>query len=125
MQQNEVRSEVNHWYDVDVSGVVADLKSDSVKGISNTEAERRLQEFGPNEVAVSDHMSALKIVAEQFKNILIVILILAVILSLILGHTIEAIAISAILLFAVILGFLQEFRAERAIEALRNWDALA
>jgi P-type Ca2+ transporter type 2C len=122
MEQNQIR-EVNHWYNIDVPAVVAGMKGDSVKGISNTEATLRLKQFGPNEIAIKNQISAWSILAEQFKNVLIVILIVAVILSLILGHTIEAIAISAILLFAVILGFLQEFRAERAIEALREMAA--
>ncbi|NTW44598.1 MAG: hypothetical protein HGB14_09255, partial [Anaerolineaceae bacterium] len=60
---------------------------------------------------------------EQFKNVLILILIAATALSAALGHEVEAVAIAAILLFSVLLAFAQEFRAERAIEALRHMAA--
>ena len=59
----------------------------------------------------------------QFKNVLIVILLIATVLSAFLGHPIEAIAIAVIVLFAVLLGFVQEYRADRAIEALRQMAA--
>lgn len=108
---------------MDVDAVVADLKADPSKGISQSEALRRLGDVGANEVSSGETISAWSIFFSQFKNILIVILIAAVILSAIMGHAVEAIAIFAILLFAVILGFLQEFRAEKAIEALRKMAA--
>lgn len=60
---------------------------------------------------------------EQFKNVLIIILLIATALSAVLGHEIEAIAIAVIVLFAVLLGFAQEYCAERAIEALRKMAA--
>jgi hypothetical protein len=63
------------------------------------------------------------ILFEQFKNVLIVILLVATALSAFLGHGFESIAIAVIVLFAVLLGFVQQYRAERAIEALRHMAA--
>ena len=111
------------WHTIDVDSLLLHLKTDHSKGISQGEAVQRLKEVGANEVSAGENISTWSIFLSQFKNILIVILIAAVVLSLIMGHTVEAIAISAILLFAVILGFLQEYRAEKAIEALRKMAA--
>ena len=92
-------------------------------GLSTAEARRRLSEYGANELAESRRVSPWGILAEQFKNVLIIILLVAVALSAVLGHTVEALAIAVIVLFAAVLGFYQEFRAERAIEALRRMAA--
>jgi Ca2+-transporting ATPase len=92
-------------------------------GLAKAEAERRLEEYGPNELQAAAHVSAWKIFFDQFKNILIVILLIATAASAFLGHGVETIVIAVIVFFAVILGFVQEFRAERAIEALREMAA--
>jgi Ca2+-transporting ATPase len=91
--------------------------------LTNVEAARRLAEVGPNELAAARRISPWMLLMEQFKNVLIIILLIAVGLSAILGHGVEAIAIAVIVLFAVVLGFVQEYRAERAIEALRQMAA--
>ncbi|HKY29097.1 MAG TPA: cation-translocating P-type ATPase [Pyrinomonadaceae bacterium] len=92
-------------------------------GLTTDEAARRLLDVGPNELQASKAVSPWNILLDQFKNVLIVILLAATTLSAFLGHGIEAIAITVIVLFAVVLGFWQEYRAERAIEALREMAA--
>ena len=112
------------WHALSVEDSFRRLKS-APRGLTADEAARRLVEFGPNELQAAGRVSAWSILLEQFKNVLIVILLLATALSAFLGHGIEAIAITVIVLFAVVLGFVQEYRAERAIEALRVMAAPA
>ena len=110
------------WHTLTVEQTFDRLKS-SLNGLTAADAAARLDEFGPNEVQSAGRISALSILLDQFKNVLIVILLLATALSAFLGHGVEAIAITVIVLFAVLLGFIQEYRAERAIEALREMAA--
>ena len=93
------------------------------QGLSGDEAARRLAEHGPNELTASAGTPAWILLLHQFQNVLIVILLIATAVSAFSGHGVEAIAITAIVLFAVILGFVQEYRAERAIDALRQMAA--
>jgi Ca2+-transporting ATPase len=110
------------WHTLTVSRTFERLKS-APRGLSDAEAARRLNDYGPNELQAAGRVSPWGILLEQFKNVLIVILIFATGLSFFLGHVVEAVAIAIILLFAVVLGFVQEYRAERAIEALREMAA--
>ena len=112
------------WHTLTVEATFARLNS-TRDGLSSEEAAVRLEQFGPNELQASARVSPWAILLEQFKNVLIIILLVATALSAFLGHGVEAIAITVIVLFAVILGFLQEYRAERAIEALRELAAPA
>jgi len=114
---------MNNWHQMTISKVISTLKSDKDCGLSKAEANRRLAEHGPNELEAARRSSPWSTLGEQFKNILIIILIIAIVLSALLGHTVEAIAITVIMLFAVLLGFVQEYRAERAIEALKKMAA--
>lgn len=110
-------------YALTVEEVVAALKTDLQKGLSSEEASRRLTEHGPNALPAIHRISPWGVFFEQFKNVLIVILLVAAGLSAFLGHAIEAVAIGVIVLFSVFLGFIQEYRAERALEALREMAA--
>ena len=116
MQQN------NPWYTL-TQDRAFELLNSSSNGLTSAEASKRLLETGPNEIQAAKRISAWKILLEQFKNILILILLGATAISLALGHGIESIIIAVIVLFAVFLGFIQEYRAERAIEALRQMAA--
>jgi len=111
------------WYRMPAAEVLQRLGSSAEKGLTEDEAAGRLRQYGLNELQRAHHVSAWEVFAAQFKNLLIVILLIAVGLSAILGHAIEAVAIGVIILFAVLLGFYQEYRAERALEALREMAA--
>ncbi len=90
------------------------------KGLSDSEAKKRLEEYGYNELKKEKGITPFQIFINQFKNAFLMLLALAGILSLFLGEKIEAVAIFGILLLNAILGFVQEFKAERAIEALKK-----
>ena len=110
------------WHTLSTDEVLAALET-SPEGLSSEEAQRRLQQYGVNELTAGEHVSPWRILLSQFQNVLILILLVATGLSVIVGHGIEAIAIAVIVMFAVLLGFIQEYRAERAIEALREMAA--
>ncbi len=110
------------WHTLSREVVFSQLET-SPAGLRQVEAARRLAESGPNELQAAHHISPWKILLEQFKNVLIIILLAAVTLSAFMGHGIESIVIGIIVLFSVVLGFVQEYRAERAIEALRKMAA--
>ena len=110
------------WHALPAEDVVRALQS-GPGGLSAEEAQRRLEACGPNMLEAARAVSPWQLLAGQFRNVLIVILLVATALSAALGHGVEAIAITVIVVFAVLLGFVQEFRAERAIEALREMAA--
>jgi Ca2+-transporting ATPase len=110
------------WHTLPADAAIETL-STSVTGLAAAEAARRLQVHGLNELQAFATQSAWHTFFAQFKNALILILLSATILSGFLGHMLEAIVITVIVLFAVLLGFIQEYRAGRALEALRRMAA--
>ncbi len=111
------------WHARELADVEGELATSARSGLSEEDAARRLAEYGPNELEAAHVISPWRLLLDQFKNVLILILLVAVALSIALGHTTEAIVISVIVLLAALLGFVQEYRAERAIEALREMAA--
>ena len=114
---------LDSWHSMPLEEVAARLDTRLDSGLSDAEAKRRLAEGGPNELEAARSVAPWRLFLEQFKNVLILILLAAVGLSIVLGHATEAIVIGAIVLLAALLGFVQEYRAERAIEALRQMAA--
>jgi Ca2+-transporting ATPase len=112
------------WHTRPVAAVREALGSADT-GLGAAEASARLERDGPNELPRADTVTPWQILAEQFRNVLIVILLVAVALSATLGEVLEAVVIAVIVLFAIVLGFMQEYRAERAMEALRRMAAPA
>jgi Ca2+-transporting ATPase len=91
----------------------------SSQGLSREEAARRLERYGPNVLKEEKPISPWAILLGQFKNFLIILLVIATVISLILGHTLDAMIIFAIVIASALLGFYQEYRAEKAMEALK------
>jgi Ca2+-transporting ATPase len=115
--------EQNNLWHTKTTDQTFDLLRSKASGISQGEAEERAAKYGPNEIQAAHRVSAWEILVSQFKNVLILILLGATVISLFLEHGVESIVIGVIVLFAVLLGFIQEYRAERAIEALRQMAA--
>jgi Ca2+-transporting ATPase len=92
-------------------------------GLSDEEAARRLLETGPNEIRPAPPPSPLAIFAAQFRRVIVGVLVLAAILSGVFGDLLDCVAILAIVVLNGIFGFLQEFRAERSLQALRRLTA--
>jgi len=114
---------LNEFYRLSPQDVTGILKTDISAGLDESEVLKRLAESGPNELKASARISPWVLFFSQFKDILIQILLVAILLSAFMGHAVESIAIAVIVLFAVVLSFVQEHRAERAIEALRRMAA--
>ncbi|NTW59752.1 MAG: cation-translocating P-type ATPase, partial [Nitrospirae bacterium] len=109
-----------HWHAREAAQVVAELKTDQQKGLSASEAVRRLGQYGPNELKKEEGVSPLMLFLNQFKNLLVIILLVAIALSALVGEVVDAAIIAVIVVFVAVLGFIQEYRAERAIEALKK-----
>ncbi|HZX44408.1 MAG TPA: HAD-IC family P-type ATPase, partial [Candidatus Nanoarchaeia archaeon] len=105
------------------TGEVLALFSTSKQGLSEEKAKARLQEFGLNELQKEKRSNAFFLFVGQFRNALSILLIFAGVLSLFTSDKLEAIAIFSILFINSTLGFIQEYRAEKAMEALEKISA--
>jgi P-type Ca2+ transporter type 2C len=108
------------WHAMSRDAVLKQLETDPLNGLTPDEAIKRLERVGPNELKHEAAVSPITIFIYQFKNILIVILIVAVVLSALVGELVDAAVILIIVVFCAVLGFVQEYRAERALEALKK-----
>jgi Mg2+-importing ATPase len=93
----------------------------SPDGLSESEAKKRFGEYGPNEIARKDKRHGLEIFLSQFKNALVFVLIVAAVIAFFLHDRIDALVIFAIVMMNSILGFFQEYRAERALRELKKF----
>ncbi len=108
------------WHSVAIPTLAQELQTDPDTGLSEEEAAARLARFGPNELKEQGGISPLKILIGQFSNTMVLILIAAAIISGFLGKTTETAAIAAIVILFALLGFYQEYNAERAMAALKR-----
>jgi Ca2+-transporting ATPase len=104
--------------------VAAALDVEPSRGLSGDEAARRLARWGPNRLEQAEGVHPLRTLGRQFTSAMVWVLLAAVVISLVIGETTDAAVIGAIVVMNAVLGFVQEFRAERAIEALRRTLAL-
>jgi Mg2+-importing ATPase len=92
----------------------------SKNGLQTADAEQRLKQYGPNTIGAQQQATALRLLLRQFKSPLVIILIIAAIISGIVGEWVDAIIVLAIVLGSTILGFVQEYTASNAVAKLRS-----
>jgi len=102
--------------------VLSELDSDQ-EGLSSNQARERLSKHGPNQIESPDKPSPLRIFIGKFKDYMVLVLIFAAIISFIAGETTNAYVILGIVILVAIIGFVQEYKAEKAMEALREMVA--
>ena len=107
------------WYQLDTSAVFTELKT-RPKGLTAQEVEERLTQLGPNSLPEEAGLSRLKILLHQFKSPLIYILIVAAIVTALLGEFIDTGVIVAVVILNAIVGYFQEYKAETSVRALKS-----
>jgi Ca2+-transporting ATPase len=117
------------WQSMEKQKVLESLNATEA-GLSTEEAERRLEKFGPNELVEKEGVSTLQIFLGQFKDVFVIMLIIAMIISLVIAVTsaegeeyVDAATIGAIVVLNAIVGFVQEYRSEKAMEAMKQLTA--
>ncbi len=111
------------WHALDIDKIFQILHSGR-SGLRPDDVKDRLSEYGYNELPEKKRISPIQLFLSQFKNYLVLILIIAAVISAFTGETTNAYVILIIILFISLLGFIQEYRAERAMEALKEMVAL-
>lgn len=108
------------WHALSSDVVASLLQTDPISGLSREEAERRLLQYGPNILAEKKPKSIVTMFLEQFRDFLVLILLGAAAISLLLGEVTDSLVIIAILVVNACLGVFQEYRAGKALEALKR-----
>lgn len=123
--------EQNLWYDNEIEHVIKKLDT-SLEGLTEDEAAVRFSKYGPNELVETGRISPLKMFLQQFMDPMVIILLIAILISLVTSFVgaeheesgiIDALVISAIVIFNAIFGFVQEYKSEQALEALKQMAA--
>lgn len=111
------------WYQLTVEEVLEKLQTHPQKGLDDKEAGERAQRFGPNELVRAPGIPIWQMFINQFKDFMVMVLLAATVISGFLGEWADAITIMIIVMINAFLGFIQEHRAERSMEALRQLTA--
>ncbi len=111
-----------NWHTISGDEVLRNVQSES-KGLSSKQAEERLTQHGPNELTAKKRTKPITIFLRQFVDVMIVILAAAAVISALIGELSDTIVIIIIILLNAVIGFVQEYRAEQAMEALKKMSA--
>src|SRR6056297_3591772 len=108
-----------NWYTKDRETVLQELNS-SKEGLDEQQVREHIEKYGLNELAERGLRSPLAVLAGQFTEIMVIVLLIAAVISFFTGHPQDAIIILIIVVLNAILGFTQEYRAEKAMAALKK-----
>ncbi|HAT6977351.1 TPA: HAD-IC family P-type ATPase [Legionella pneumophila] len=111
------------WHEKTLQDIASQFKTDFALGLTETEAEQRLKKTGPNLLSKQKKASALIIFFQQFSSVVTWVLLGAVIVSVLLDEKADAIAILVIVILNAVIGFVLEYRADRAMAALQQMAA--
>lgn len=111
---------MSKWYQLQTSQVVEELQTDPYDGLTEQEAKARLEKFGPNELVEKGGRGPLLILWDQMRDLMVIVLLVAAVVSFLLDEQSDAIIILAIVVLNAAIGFSQEYRAEQAIAALKK-----
>ena len=117
------QSEQNPAFVQSVEQITQSLKTDAELGLSKHEAEQRLAEYGLNQLSQVKNVSFFTLYLRQLKNPLLIVLALGALLSFYIAHYVDAIAITVIIFINATISFIQEFKAQRSMDALRDMAA--
>jgi magnesium-transporting ATPase (P-type) len=107
------------WHAIDAVAAVAALGSDAAAGLSAAEAARRRESCGPNRLPQAARRGPWLRLLQQFRNLFIYVLLLAALIAALLGHPVDAAVILAVVVLNAVIGFVQEGRAEKSLDAIR------
>ncbi|WP_299700411.1 cation-translocating P-type ATPase [uncultured Pontibacter sp.] len=108
------------WFSKSIEAVLTELKVDPAQGLSETEAQARLEKHGPNKLTAKKKKSVFQMFVAQLRDWLIYVLFAAVVITLFMGEYIDSIIIMAVIILNAVLGVVQEIKAGNAIEALQK-----
>ena len=112
---------MKQWWHLTIEEAGQALGANSSLGLVSNEAQARLQKYGPNQLKEKKPISPFSIFLSQFHNFIVWILIAAALVSGFLKEWVDAGAIIVIVILNAILGFVQEYRAEKSLAALKNY----
>lgn len=115
--------DIQHWHHLQAAAALAAVEGSS-EGLSEVEAGRRLDEQGPNRLTPSRRRGVLLRLLSQFHNVLIYVLLGAAVVTALLGHGVDSGVILGVVLINAVIGFLQEGKAEKSLDALRSMLSL-
>lgn len=114
---------MTNWYAFEAAEVVKKFGSHSERGISEEEGRQRLIKYGLNQLHTGKKISPWRIFGEQFTGFMVLVLLGAAVVSFCLGERADALTIIAIIILNAVLGFIQEYRAEKSLAALKELTA--